>query len=88
MSLDVYLHVKGTGATGTGIFIREDGRTREITRAEWDEKFPGREPIVVDSDDDGCVFTANITHNLNTMADAVGIYQARGSQHCYRGTVD
>lgn len=73
MSLDVYLTLPSAPRHGTGIFVRDAGQTREITRAEWDEKFPGREPVVVERDDDQ-VFSANITHNLNTMADAAGIY--------------
>ena len=37
MSLDVYLRLPGVARTVEArIFIREDGGTREITRAEWD----------------------------------------------------
>lgn len=32
---------------GSGIFVRENGATREITREEWDRRNPGREPVVV-----------------------------------------
>lgn len=78
MSLDVYLrHGTKTKATGSGIFVRESGQTKEISRAEWDEKFPNCEPVVaaVDSDDlEG--YSANITHNLNAMAGEAGIYEA------------
>lgn len=77
MSLDVYLTLEGSKGndSGSGIFIREGGQTKEITRAEWDEKFPGREPVVAEtSDDDSQVYSANITHNLNRMADEAGIY--------------
>lgn len=78
MSLDVYLTLKGTNNShsGSGIFVREGGQTKEISRAEWEEKFPGREPLIVsnqDSDDE--IYTANITHNLNKMADEAGIYK-------------
>jgi hypothetical protein len=78
MSLDVYLTRKGAKADnyGSGIFIREDGQTKEITRAEWDEKFPGREPVVaIQSSESDQVYSANITHNLNKMASEVGIYE-------------
>ena len=78
MSLDVYLTLKGQAAklTGSGIFIREDGRTREISQREWDRRFPGRQPYVVLSDEeDGEVFHANITHNLGQMADDAGIHK-------------
>lgn len=77
MSLDVYLTEPGYTPTekGSGIFVRENGATIEITREEWDAKFPGREPIVIRSE--SCeVYSRNITHNLNRMADAAGIYEA------------
>lgn len=78
MSLDVYLYLPGTTSpAGSGIYVREDGQTKEITRAEWDEKFPGREPVIVPCGDEReCVYEANVTHNLNRMADAAGIYEA------------
>lgn len=78
MSLDVSLTLPCTKQPKEDrIFIREDGQTRHITRAEWDTRFPDREPIVVagSGDDSGCVYSANITHNLNTMAGKAGIYQ-------------
>lgn len=82
MSLDVYLHLEGaTKPHGSGIFFREDGVTRELTRAEWDERFPGREPVtfslpVTEAEGTNAeVFTANITHNMCRMADEVGIYE-------------
>lgn len=77
MSLDVSLTLPGATASGSGIFIREAGSVREISRAEWDTAFPGREPViaVTDEDDEG-VYSANITHNLGRMADAAGIYKA------------
>jgi len=77
MSLDVCLTLKGAERTekGSGIFIREDGQTREISRAEWDEKFPGREPVIYERQyDNDEVYERNITHNLNRMADVAGIY--------------
>jgi hypothetical protein len=77
MSLDVYLTLQGECNKGSGIFVRENGETKEISREEWDSKFPGREPIVanVTDIDDGEVFSANITHNLNKMANEAGIYK-------------
>jgi hypothetical protein len=77
MSLDVYLTLPTATKTGSGIFYREDGRVREITHAEWNEKFPNREPIIVVNDDEEslCAFSANITHNLGKMADAAGLYK-------------
>lgn len=80
MSLDVYLIQPGTlnrDSSGTGIFVRDKGQIKEITREEWDEKFPGQEPLVVKyEDDDNIAYHANITHNLNKMADEAGIYEA------------
>lgn len=74
MSLDVYLQDGEPMPKGSGIFVRENGSTREISRAEWDEKFPGREPVVAEIDCD-YLYSANITHNLGKMADAAGIYK-------------
>lgn len=75
MSLDVYLTMKGMkpSVDGSGIFVREDGCIVEISRAEWDARFPGREPAVALTNDD-TAYEANITHNLNTMASHAGIY--------------
>lgn len=78
MSLDVYLngkpHFEGWHS---GIFIRENGAKREISRAEWDARFPGREPAVAISDagETTQLYSRNITHNLTTMAKAAGIYE-------------
>lgn len=83
MSLHVSLYVKKGKNTipltsEEKIFIREDGRNKEISREEWNIRFPGQEPIVAmfDAEEDEVqVFSANITHNLNTMADNAGIYR-------------
>jgi len=76
MSLDVWLTMNNAPSKeGSGIFIRENGQTKEISRAKWDEKFPGKEPVVVqDNNETNKVYSANITHNLNTMASKAGIY--------------
>lgn len=78
MSLDVYLRLKGAciPQAERGIFIREDGQTKEITREEWDKRFPGREPVSVEQEvttDE--VYSANVTHNLGRMAREAGIYE-------------
>ena len=81
MSLDVYLEVPAARGTDHGeleerIYVRVDGRTRQVTRKEWDELYPGREPVVARIPDaDGSVFSANITHNLGKMAAEAGIYE-------------
>lgn len=77
MSLDVSLSMPGASVDGSGIFIRESGSIREITRAEWNERFPNTEPVIAEYDDDsGEVYSANITHNLGRMADEAGVYMA------------
>lgn len=81
MSLDVYLKTPGKSESGSGIFIRENGSTREITRAEWDAKFSRCEPVVWNGGRESYVFEYNITHNLGDMADAAGIYFALWRPH-------
>lgn len=81
MSLDVSLYADEPikVEAGSGIFVRRHGATVEITRAEWDAKFPDSDPVVSvrESEDDSVrLYSANITHNLNTMAGAAGIYEA------------
>jgi hypothetical protein len=78
MSLDVYLTLTGVQnpSTGEHIFIRENGANVEISREEWDKRFPGREPVTVElPSDDEVVYHRNITHNLGNMADEAGIYK-------------
>jgi hypothetical protein len=78
MSLDVYLTLKDNQVPRPDkkIFVRESGQTKEISRAEWDAKNPGREPVTLESDDDSDeVYSANITHNLGKMADEAGLYK-------------
>jgi len=79
MSLDVYLNLENTNQLylENRIFIRENGQNREISRVEWDERFPGREPAVVPAgvDESGNAYQANITHNLGKMAGEAGIYE-------------
>jgi len=76
MSLDVsltvnYVECKTDDPT---IFIREGGRVVQISREEWNKRFPEREPVMVRTDPHE-VFSANITHNLNKMAAEAGIYK-------------
>lgn len=76
MSLDVSL-ISKTPITkkGTGVFIRENCKNKELTVEEVREKFPNA--VVEENEfETECVFDANITHNLNKMADAAGIYVA------------
>lgn len=78
MSLDVSLIEKEKvfRKGGTGVFIRDAGKTRELTDAEMAERFPDAIVNVLESYETNQVYTANITHNLNTMAEEAGIYIA------------
>ncbi|MGV3723628.1 MAG: hypothetical protein ACO1SX_22250 [Actinomycetota bacterium] len=77
MSLDVYLMQPGRviEAPVERIYIRENGARREISREEWEARWPGTEPVTVTEAEGECVYSANITHNLNRMADAAGVYR-------------
>ncbi len=79
MSLDVYLKAAAPVAATPSlprIFIREDGQNKELSRAEWDARFPGREPVVVPPSEERSaeLYNGNITHNLGPMAREAGIY--------------
>lgn len=77
MSLDVYLRLPDGGSyvKDDAIFIRENGAKRQISRAEWDERYPNREPVMVmGGDESDEVYSANITHNLGQMAAQAGLY--------------
>lgn len=77
MSLDIYLSIPGhkQDPLGPKIYIREDGRNKEITMEEWNERFPDRVPVTFEPEATDEVFHANITHNLGRMADEAGIYK-------------
>lgn len=77
MSLDVYLKSDTpVKITGSGIYIRENGKNKQISASEWNERYPDRQ---VEEDmqefETIYVYENNITHNLGKMADAVGIYK-------------
>jgi hypothetical protein len=74
MSLDVYLTLPGAQAQAEAkIYIREDGQNKEISRAEWDARYPGKEPFTVEEEGE-MVYSANITHNLGQMAEEAMLY--------------
>ena len=82
MSLDVSLITKTPIAKkGTGVFIRENGKNKELTIEEVREKFPNAVIEEYEFETD-CVFDANITHNLCEMADKAGIYEACWRPYC------
>ena len=78
MSLDVYLTTKEKRMPqGSGIFIRADGCTKEISEEEWRERNPGQTPVrLMNLEETNEVYSANITHNLGKMAIEAGIYDA------------
>jgi hypothetical protein len=72
MSLDVYLYADQpvTRPSGSGIFVRENGSTVQISVEEWNRRNPDKyiEPFKVvpvgGETTSRQVFSANITHNL------------------------
>lgn len=75
MGLDVYLsHSIPIVKKGTGVFIREGGSNRELTVAEVKERYPESDIQEVEYETNE-VYSANITHNLNTMAGEASIYK-------------
>jgi hypothetical protein len=76
MSLTVYLVDSVPTKQKTRIFIREGGATREISEEEWNKLHPDKPPLKTDGYYNNECYSANITHNLNKMADAAGLYQA------------
>lgn len=94
MSLDVYLKSVTYSVTEQreAIFIREGGRCSEISREEWDRRFPGREPVAVTvgGEMDNTVYHRNITHNLNNMAELAGLYDCcwRPDEHGLEAAID
>ena len=76
MSLDVYLEDDETQPERWAIFIRDDGQTKEITLEEWNRRFPGMQPSLAHVGGATDVYSTNITHNLNTMAEAAKLYSA------------
>lgn len=76
MSLTVCLITKKTNTKiSTGIFVRENGGNRELTPAEVQERYPGFIADAVECESREW-YSANITHNLNKMAYAAGLYTA------------
>jgi hypothetical protein len=77
MSLDVWLYNPNVQhETKKRIFIRYNGQTREITMREWHLEYPEQVPVeTLPVFEDEILFERNITHNLNKMADAAGIYK-------------
>lgn len=68
MSLDIYI-ISPTPIKkkSTGIWVRDDGKTRELSKAEAQEKYPDADiqEIEITTNE---FWHGNITHNLNKMA--------------------
>jgi hypothetical protein len=76
MSLDIRLiGIDYFPYKGSGIFIRKNGQTIEISREEWDRLKPGVKPVVFKPEETNVLFRVNITSNLAPMADACDLYK-------------
>lgn len=74
MSLDVYLKSKEPVVkTGTGIFIRRNGKTYELSEKECEELYPGY-AVTTNTFEEDYYYKDNITHNLNIMAKEADLY--------------
>lgn len=79
MSLDVSLITKEpVKKSSSGIFIRENGQTKEISQEEWNAKYPDKQPVKFERRDQETTeaYSSNITHNLCKMAEEAGVYEA------------
>ncbi len=72
MSLDLYiLSTKPIKKTGSGIYVRDQGKTRELkTKEEIQKWFPGSD-VEIKEYETTEIFDGNITHNLAEMASHV-----------------
>ena len=69
MSLDLYIiSKKPVKHKGTGIYIRENGQTKEFSLEEANKLYPNANIEEITSEDN-IYWHDNITHNLGTMAD-------------------
>ncbi len=77
MSLDVYLKSDTpVKVKGSGIYIRENGKNKQISASEWNERYPDRQvPEEMQEYEVMYLYENNITHNLGKMADKAGIYK-------------
>lgn len=78
MSLDVYLVVgdKPTKKKGSGVFVRKNGKTYELTLDEAKKLYPNREFVETEREEKH-VYHDNITHNLGVMA----VHVPTGTNH-------
>jgi hypothetical protein len=88
MSLDVYLKsAQPITKKSTGIFIRQEGSTKEVTVEEWNSLNPDRAITVGDIEESEYeseyVYEANITHNMGVMAGECGVYEVVWHPNAY-----
>jgi hypothetical protein len=77
MSLWVHLYiVSSSDLPVSGILVRENGQTVEITEEEWERRNPGVTPYRITTPHTMTVWELNVTHNLVPMARALGVYEA------------
>lgn len=80
MSLDVSLVTKEKykRPVASGIFVRANGKTTQISDEEWKKTHPHQEPIRFKPENDltNEVYSDNITHNLTEMASHANLYLA------------
>lgn len=81
MSLNVYLTLPKSQnrKQSSGIFIRKNGSTVEVSENEFRKLYPNQEPAMVapnPEEESEEVYWANITHNLTKMADESGLYES------------
>lgn len=76
MSLDVYLKSDiPVDMIGTGIYVRKNGKTKELTLQEAKEQYPEFDDINESIYKTDYLYSDNITHNLGLMAKKAGIYK-------------
>lgn len=59
--------------SGTGVFIRKNGKNVELTADEVKAQWPNSD-VTIQNYETNEVYSGNITHNLTTMADKAGLY--------------
>lgn len=84
MSLDVTLRDnKKSTRLRTGIFVREDGKNKELTLEEAKQRYPDKDINLYEVEDD-VLYSNNITHNLTHMAREAGLYEALWNPKVHR----
>ena len=81
MSLSIELVGLDPRPARQAIYIRENGRRIEVTPEEYERRFPGRTPFVVDIPTTNTIWEGNITGNLARMASAADLYQSLWGIH-------